>query len=467
MFQYFKTELKYLFLNKRSIFLLLIIIASILSLFLSYQNGPKSIAMEFAELKYGKQAIDEYELYLRLDYYRNNNLSEKDYQFVTNQLDEIKQNIIDAQASLKLTSENKQDFYMKCIKAYSGLAQLCMQVNQPLGDDYDYLKHQDIYQSIKQKYKLKDYVFQPNGYINPSQVSYIRCFFPSIVKCIEIWDRFYDNHMNYLGDYGCDSTRIILFYFRDLMPLLLVFVLPLLYCDNVSSNRKQGTLKTLATLPHMRSKYAIIRPLLHTSHAILMLIIPILCFSLCLGMHDRFQNINYPMLSYPEGRTSFTFGYSSYKERWAALAQMQHVSEKNVKYQTGMNTILYSTRPGTNTIDNSIALIPLWQFLLWCTLMIMLVILFMTSCIQVITSLFHSYVVGLIITLIVSFIGYSSSSFVNISFVQAFNPFQYIYPVWIVGGTSAYPYLMGICVLLGWSIILLSLSKAIMKRKSI
>ena len=467
MFQYFKTELKYLFLNKRSIFLLLVIVASILSLYISNTSQPKDYAMEFSELKYGKVFIEDYEFQLKMAYNLNHQLSKDDYTYILNQLEEIKQNVIEAQQALTFEKDKQQAFYKKCIIAYSGLLQLSKQVKKPSGDDYDYLAHEDIYETIRQKYNLKEYNFQPNDFKMDTQGISMYASFPLLVKCIEIWDTFYEEHMNYLGHFGSDSVSMIVFYFRDLIPLLLVFVLPLLYGDIIAQNRKNGTLKTLGSLPNMRKKYVSIRALLHTSHAFLLLMVPILCFSLCLGTKDHYQNINYPMLSYPEGRTSFTFGYNSYKERQAALAAQQHVSEKKVKFITGMNFVIYSDMDDTNSLDNSLAFIPMWQFLLLCTLLIILVILFMTSLIQMITSFFDSYIIGLIVTMLISFIGYYNLSFVNISMIQAFNPFQYINPVWIVGGTSAYPYLMGICVLIGWSIILLILTREIMKRKAI
>lgn len=467
MFQYFKTELKYLFLNKRSIFLLLIIIASILSLYVSNTTRPKDYAMEFSELKYGKAFIEDYEFQLKMAYNLNHQLSKDDYTYILSQLEEVKQNVKEAQQAFTFEKDKQQAFYKKCIIAYSGLLQLSKQVKKPSGDDFDYLAHEDIYEAIRQKYDLKEYDFQPNDYKMDTQGISMYASFPLLVKCIEIWDTFYEEHMNYLGHFGSDSVSMIVFYFRDLIPLLLVFVLPLLYGDIIAQNRKNGTLKTLGSLPNMRKKYASIRPLLHTSHAFLLLMVPILCFSLCLGTKDHYQNINYPMLSYPEGRTSFTFGCSSYKERQTALAAQQHVSEKTVKYQTGMNFVIYSTMNDTNSLDNSLAFIPMWQFLLLSMLLIILVILFMTSLIQMITSFFDSYIVGLIVTMLISLIGYYNLSFANISIIQSFNPFQYINPVWIVGGTSAYPYLMGICVLIDWSIILLILSREIMKRKAI
>ena len=164
MFQYFKTELKYLFLNKRSIFLLLVIIASILSLYISNTSQPKDYAMEFSELKYGKVFIEDYEFQLKMAYNLNHQLSKDDYTYILNQLEEVKQNIIEAQQAFSFEKDKQQVFYKKCIIAYSGLLQLSKQVKKPNGDDYDYLAHEDIYEAIRQKYDLKEYDFQPNNF---------------------------------------------------------------------------------------------------------------------------------------------------------------------------------------------------------------------------------------------------------------------------------------------------------------
>lgn len=138
--------------------------------------------------------------------------------------------------------------------------------------------------------------------------------------------------------YQVDSVTIIYQVFRLIYPIAIPLISIFLFFDNYDKDLTTGTIKTITTLPNGRKLYTIGKLISSFLVALSIILIPLLLFSLILGIQDGFRFINYPILK--DGRfLHFSKGYNH-------LAKMERV------YKSDLNGLFIHSHFGLTQVSN-------------------------------------------------------------------------------------------------------------------
>lgn len=254
-----------------------------------------------------------------------------------------------------------------------------------------------------------------------------------------------------------DSSTIILQFFRNFCPLIIILLVSLLFFDCIFEDRETGVIKTIIAQPVSRLKYLNKKIIANISISLAVILIPLLILVLGLGIFDHFETINAPVLANTNGITSLAF-----VENPAA--------DPLTNEMTSMTLGLSEYFPIPQALSSPNAtydLMPLWQFNLLCIVNVSMIIIFCVMLNMLLNVIFKNKMASLVLSIIIVLGGSALVSVANYEVIYAFIPFTFMNPVNILSGLSSYSYLNGILVLGGYSIILYLLTIIIFKRKDI
>ena len=218
--------------------------------------------------------------------------------------------------------------------------------------------------------------------------------------------------------------------------------------DSVGKPGGQGAVMEIQGL---KNKFYIYK---FTSDLILILgvvFVPILIFSIILGIKSGFQNFKYPILANMDGITGFSF--SRIKD---FVNGTQHCISKNAMYNVGLT--YYSTEMARNPyLDYT----TLGIVIILTVVMFILLIGVYYQFTFMVSYLIKNAYIGLFISLFVIAGLYFLSPLGSLNMINIINPLTYRDPTMIITGTSSFPYSIGMIVLLICNVLLFVLNRKV------
>lgn len=240
--------------------------------------------------------------------------------------------------------ENKQwkKMYITGMEVYCYNVDMRTSVPIKSQSTFDYTNHEKELKQIQKKYKLtrvppnpKECTwFQPVGTAGYEMI-------PTYQQGARYFERLYRNELSPLCYSSVDSATILIQLSRNVLFLGIPILIVLLFFNVRKNYHDDGLDKSLMVIPGLKNKFYIYK---FTSDFILILgvvFVPILIFSIILGIKSGFQNFKYPILANVDGITGFSF--SRIKD---FVNGTQHCISKNAMYNVGLT--YYSTEMARN-----------------------------------------------------------------------------------------------------------------------
>lgn len=338
-------------------------------------------------------------------------------------------------------------------------------------DFYDYLVHEDIFTSLKNKYLPNKNIVFPHTEAEErsNHTMSNKLYFQGANYYLQYFDQLYTHHVKPQNRYAIGSVESVYHYLHLLFPVVLLLVSAVLIFDTFEKDIQSGAIKTMVQAKN-RFTYIKTKVLVSFINILIVCFLPITMIFASYAMDDHVQGLQTPMLSYQIGMTSFQQGHNLLKKQQdLKKAQQEGLSQIQVE-DNYLGMVQYSQisyDPISFFPDNSLTLISLGKFLMLSLCLAILSIVFMISLMNTCMCIFKRKTIGLLCGGGIMLIGYFLSSPANTSVIGMLNPFQYLDPTLIVGGTSAYTFLSGVCVLIIYSILLFIISFQVFKRKDI
>ncbi|WP_350344563.1 ABC transporter permease subunit [Proteinivorax tanatarense] len=250
----------------------------------------------------------------------------------------------------------------------------------------------------------------------------------------QLYHHLHINDIEPIGRYHMDSMTFLYHYFREILPILLVFVVVILVFDSINDQWKSGNLKLILTQPFSRKKYLLSKLTTSILHVLFVLLIPALVISLFLGLSDGFENFKYPV-TYLEGGFTSADPLPNYLERDA---------ERMGNYQA-LGISGYSIIRGD--ISERLTLMPLYQFLLLALALLVLCTVFYVALNILISSVTKNKIIGFSAAAVISIIGIAVSQRWIVDEKLNLSPFTMNNPVNILNGNYNTTPLLAIIVL--------------------
>lgn len=338
-------------------------------------------------------------------------------------------------------------------------------------DPYDYLVHEDIFTSLKNKYLPDKNIVFPytEAEERSNHIMSNKLYFQGANYYLQYFDKLYTHDVKPQNRYAMGSAESVYHYLHLLFPAILLLVSAVLVFDTFEKDMQSGAIKTMV---QAKNRFTYIKTKVMVSFITIIIIcfLPITMIFAGYAMEDHTQGLQTPMLSYQIGLTSFQQGHNLLKEQQKLKkAQQEGLSQIQVE-DNYLGMVQYSQisyDPISFFPDNSLTLISLGKFLIQSLCLAILSIVFMITWMSTCMCMFKRKTIGLLCGGCIMLIGYLLSSPANTSIMGMLNPFQYLDPTLIIGGTSAYTFLSGVCVLLIYSVVLLMIAFQIFKRKDI
>ncbi|WP_350344562.1 ABC transporter permease subunit [Proteinivorax tanatarense] len=250
----------------------------------------------------------------------------------------------------------------------------------------------------------------------------------------QLYHHLHINDIEPIGRYHVDSMTFLYHYFREIVPMLLAFVIVILVFDSVNDQWKNGNLKLILTQPFSRKKYLLSKLTISILHVLFVLLIPALVISLFLGLSDGFENFKYPV-TYLEGGFTSADPLPNYLERDA---------ERMGNYQA-LGISGYSLIRGN--ISERLTLMPLYQFLLLALALLVLCTVFYVALNIFISSVTKNKIIGFSVAAVISIAGIGISQRWIVDEKLNLSPFTMNNPVNILNGNYNTTPLLAIIVL--------------------
>lgn len=285
--------------------------------------------------------------------------------------------------------------------------------------------------------------------------------------CIRLFDTLLDKGLAPINHYQVDSISIFFHTFNEIVPLLGVILICLLGFDSISKDKEMGTIKTIISSPHMRKRYMFVKTISTSCVSFIMLLLPSVLISVCLGAFDKFKMIFYPTLTFKEGLHSFQMAFNN-------IGDMEKMVDMGRMYSSEhySGLVRHSLYGGDNmnwtalrSPDMSLDYMSLGLFLLFALVLLVLFILFLNSMTMFINIVIKSKTIGLCISLALCLLLYATTPITNTAVGYLFDPFSYKNAVEVVAGTTSYSFFSGIVVLSVYILILQIMGRIVMKKK--
>ncbi|WP_353892497.1 ABC transporter permease subunit [Proteinivorax hydrogeniformans] len=250
----------------------------------------------------------------------------------------------------------------------------------------------------------------------------------------QLYHHLHINDIEPIGRYHMDSMTFLYHYFREIVPMLLAFIILILVFDSINDQWKSGNLKLILTQPFSRKKYLLSKVTISILHVLFVILIPALVISLLLGLSDGFENFKYPV-TYLEGGFTSADPMPNYLER---------DTERMGNYQA-LGISGYSLIRGD--ISDKLTLMPLYQFLLLALALLVLCTVFYVVLNIFISSVTKNKIIGFSAAAVISIIGIAVSQRWIVDEKLNLSPFTMNNPVNILNGNYNTTPLLAIIVL--------------------
>lgn len=350
--------------------------------------------------------------------------------------------------------ENKQwkKMYITGMEVYCYNVDMRTSIPIKSQSTFDYTNHEKELKQIQKKYKLtrvppnpKECTwFQPVGTAGYEMI-------PTYQQGARYFERLYRNELSPLCYSSVDSATVLIQLSRNVLFLGIPILIVLLFFNVRKNYHDDGLDKSLMVIPGLKNKFYIYK---FTSDFILILgvvFVPILIFSIILGIKSGFQNFKYPILANVDGITGFSF--SRIKD---FVNGTQHCISKNAMYNVGLT--YYSTEMARNPyLDYT----TLGIVIILTVVMLILLIGVYYQFTFMVSYLIKNAYIGLFISLFVIVGLYFLSPLGSLNMINIINPLTYRDPTMIITGTSSFPYSIGMIVLLIYNVLLFVLNRKV------
>lgn len=263
-------------------------------------------------------------------------------------------------------------------------------------------------------------------------------------------------------------------FMTTLFPIVVLIITFLLLSDAMSSEKDSGSYKFLLLQPVSRAKIIAVKIAAGMLYAAGVILTAVLCTFLITGCVNGFGSPEYPVLTDPDGYTSFSAVPSSYNEDLSYMEYGGIYQSLNMQYDTGCSSFElhgdglhlgispYSSQ-GTFRLaapSEKLILTPIWLFLLSALPPLLFFFLLASSAAVCISAFSYNGVLSLITCAIVGICLIPLSKL-------SFSPFQTADCGLLAAGLGGQTVLSSILIALAASLILYLLTALCFKRKDI
>lgn len=467
-----RIEIKY-YLQKKKLWIAVICVflsCALLALNLSENNSIEQKELQLATEDFMQKTV----FYIPYEFNRNFNSEEEFDQF-------IKEVYPENYAFIMKLNDVYNHMYMyfqqKDMKSINhGISEIALMHAYRIGVNYDhvdtryisrdYIQNKEVVEKLYKQLKLPNYVYddltlQSIGSFSEKYEHYTGSDEAEFYPYFQLMGRFYHEldkqGIEQLTYSTVDSSTIILQFFRNFCPLIIILLVSLMFFDSIFEDQETGVIKTIISQPISRLKYLNKKIFANISISLAVILVPLLILVLGLGVFDHFETINAPVLANTEGITS--------------LAMVENPAADPLTNEMITKTLgLSEYFPIPQALSSPVAtydLMPLWQFNLLCFLNVMMIIIFCVMLNMLLNVIFKNKMASLVLSVIIILGGSVLVNVANYDIIYAMIPFTFMNPVNILSGFSSYTYLNGILVLGIYSVIFYLLTIAIFKRKDI
>lgn len=256
----------------------------------------------------------------------------------------------------------------------------------------------------------------------------------------------YENDLAPMTYSYVDSTTVFIQILRNILSLITPLLVGLLFFNDRKEYHDMGVDKSLMIIPKVRKKYILGKIIANTLIILIITLGPILLFTIIFGLFDHFGNLSYPLLANKKGLTEMYFPFI---DGLYGPSTLQESIDNGIVSNFGL------CLTSENMVFNPyMDFIPLWQgVLLGGGLFVLLTILYIQIN-MIITRLIRNPYLALTINIMVILFLIVCCPLTSMNILNVMNPLAYRDPLMNVIGTSYYPWIAGVVVVIIYNIIL-------------
>lgn len=321
---------------------------------------------------------------------------------------------------------------------------------------FDYTNHAKELNKIQKKYYLTQVPPNPKGYtwFQPVGTAGYEMI-PTYQQGARYFERLYRNNLSPLCYSSVDSATILIQLTRNVLFLGIPILIVLLFFNIRKDYHDSGLDKSLMVIPGLKDKFYTYKLVSDITLILGIVFIPVLIFSIIIGIKSGFQNFKYPILANVNGIAGFTF--SRIKD---FVYGTKYCISKNAMYNVGLT--YYSTEMARNPyLDYT----TLGVVIILTVIMLILLIGVYYQFTFMVSYLIKNAYIGLFVSLFMVAGLYFLSPLGSLNMINIINPLTYRDPTMIITGTSCFPYSIGIIVLLIYNILFYVLNRKVFNKK--
>lgn len=314
-------------------------------------------------------------------------------------------------------------------------------------EKYNVAVNQDKVNEIVSKYDFIS-INEHLDLVKPRIVDF--SFYPYTQQYIRYMNHLYKNNLMPMTYSHVDSSTLFIQLIRYLLSFLVPILIVLILYNDWNYLETKGILRNLKTIPKMKNNIYKYKLLSNISLVSLIVYVPLLLFSLFLGIKDQFKTIAYPVLSYVPGITKFSFLENNLSE---------HI-EQGIFSNFGLNQLhLYSQ------VDSGMDFLPMWFVVALTILLFFLLIILLIQITMFLSKQIKNPFVVLIVNIVLIVLLKIITPLGNTSILNIVNPMSYCDPSLNIMGTSYFPWFAGVVVLMIENIIIYFLNNKLFTKK--
>ncbi|BCN28872.1 ABC transporter permease subunit [Anaeromicropila herbilytica] len=289
-------------------------------------------------------------------------------------------------------------------------------------------------------------------------INFSRNFYFDFLTCAKYFYSLYEHNLKDSNTYQMDSMAFCYHYLNKIVPILLAVLILIIMFDSINEEHSKGSLKLILTQPFSRKRYLLAKIIVGVMHTIFVVVIPMIGIVCVMGIGDFFKNYNYPVLYL---RRSFTRFFSIHNNLEYDLKHF------GVNKYYGFSLTSYSPKGSQDGISNRITILPLYQFLLLSSLILLFMIIFYVVLNTLISCIFKSKIISFAIAGLITIVGMILSNPLISSDSYNLSPFSMNNPVRILSGTYNVTALTAMIVLFASSLVLFIVNVLYFRKKNL
>lgn len=351
--------------------------------------------------------------------------------------------------------ENEKDWdkmYFEAMKFNNYFSQVCAYDPNEVLDEVSaiWLQNADIVYKIREKY---DFIsIDEYASIIDTNTNFHHDF-PWHLHELQYFTSLYEQHLEPMTYSHIDSTTAFIQIVRHLLAVVTPILAALLFFNDRREYHEMGVDKTMMIIPSVRKKFVLGKIVANSIIMMLVVFGPILIFTLLLGLFDQFRNINYPLLANPKGLTEIYFPYF---DKVYGPSTLQEAITRDSLIYFGV------TLTSPNMLMNPyMDFMPLWKIVFFGVILFIPLIVLYVQINMLLTRLIKNAYIALITNIAVILILIMISPLPSMNLFNVINPLTYRDPIVNVMGTSYFPWLAGMLVMIFYNIVLFICNKIV------